>query len=172
MTSITVANIEAKSINTKFGPKNKYVVIDVVGNRYEAGWKALGFPPGSVITGTVTPTKYGNEITGITVLSMGSTPTVGTAAPAPVSAPPTVSSAPVAKGFPLDPTSREISIIRQNALTNAVKTMETLYDGTSLVGMSTEEYTDKILDVARKFADYTSGHDLLNRLASMESEVK
>jgi hypothetical protein len=169
MATITVANIEAKSINTKFGMKNKYIVVGTDGNRYEAGWKAPTYTPGSTIEANVNVTKYGNEITDIRVTSFGAGGGSVTSSPvAPAAAP--VRAAPPAQGFPLDPTSREISIIRQNALTNAVKSMENLYGINN--GISREEYIETTLSIARRFADYTSGHDLVAKLGALKSDVE
>lgn len=165
MATITVANVEAKSINTKFGPKNKYIIVGADGNRYEAGWKNPGAAPGATIEANINVTKYGNELTDIRITSFGagggSVPSVSTApaaAPRPLAPPPA--------GFPLDPTSREISIIRQNALTNAVKSMEIL----DHAAMTTDEFVERTLAIARQFADYTSGHDLVAKLAALKAD--
>lgn len=173
MATIVVANIEAKSINTKFGMKNKYIVIGSDGNKYEAGWKAPTYTPGSTIEANVNVTKYGNEITDVRVTSFGSGAATVSSAPAPAASS-AVRSVPTASvpAFPLDPTSREISIIRQNALTNAVKSMEILY-GTNMGNeLTNEEFVASTLDIARRFADYTSGHDLLSKLGSMKADLE
>ena len=172
MATIVVANIEAKSINTKFGMKNKYIVIGADGNKYEAGWKAPTYTPGSTIEANVNVTKYGNEITDVRVTSFGAGAATVSSAPAPAASS-AVRAVPTASvpAFPLDPTSREISIIRQNALTNAVKSMEILY-GTTPDGLGNDEFVERTLGIARKFADYTSGHDLLSKLGSMKADVE
>lgn len=169
MATITVVNVEAKSINTKFGPKNKFIFVGADGNRYEAGWKNHGVTPGAIIEANINVTKYGNELTDIRITTFGG---AASPIPSPVSAPaPAVRPmAPPSAGFPLDPTSREISIIRQNSLTNAVKSMENLYGRG--VEMDEGQYVERVLNIARQFADYTSGHDLLAKLAAMKSDVE
>jgi hypothetical protein len=173
MATITVVNVEAKSINTKFGPKNKFIFVGADGNRYEAGWKNHGVTPGATIEANINVTKYGNELTDIRITTFGG-------APSPIPSPATpyisTSAAPVravaapSAGFPLDPTSREISIIRQNALTNAVKSMENLYGRG--VEMDEGQYVERVLNIARQFADYTSGHDLVAKLAAMKADME
>lgn len=171
MATIIVANVEAKSINTKFGPKNKYIIVGADGNRYEAGWKNPGATPGATIEANINVTKYGNELTDIRITSFGAgggaAPSVSTA-----SAPAVRAVAPAPAGFPLDPQSREISIIRQNALTNAVKSMEILYGTNMGDELTAEEFVASTLDIARRFADYTSGHDLLAKLNALKSDVE
>jgi hypothetical protein len=80
--------------------------------------------------------------------------------------------APAPAGFPLDPTSREISIIRQNALTNAVKSMENLYGNGSQHGLDEDTFVEQVLGIARRYADYTSGHDLVAKLAAMKADME
>jgi hypothetical protein len=169
MATITVANVEAKSINTKFGPKNKFIFVGADGNRYEAGWKNHGVTPGATIEANINVTKYGNELTDIRITTFGG---AASPIPSPVSSPaPAVRPmAPAPAGFPLDPTSREISIIRQNALTNAVKSMENLYGRG--VEMDEGQYVERVLNIARQFADYTSGHDLVAKLAAMKADME
>lgn len=172
MATIIVANVEAKSINTKFGPKNKYIFIGADGNRYEAGWKNHGVTPGATIEANINVTKYGNELTDIRITAFGGAAPYPSPIPSVSSAPaPAVRAvAPAPAGFPLDPQSREISIIRQNALTNAVKSMELIYG--SATEMGTEAFVAGTLDIARRFADYTSGHDLLAKLNALKSDVE
>jgi len=175
MATITVANVEAKSINTKFGPKNKFIFIGADGNRYEAGWKNHGVTPGATIEANINVTKYGNELTDIRITAFG-----GAASPVPSPATPYISTsaapvravAPASAGFPLDPTSREISIIRQNALTNAVKSMENLYGNGSQHGLDEDAFVEQVLGIARRYADYTSGHDLVAKLAAMKADME
>lgn len=174
MATITVANVEAKSINTKFGPKNKFIFIGADGNRYEAGWKNHGVTPGAIIEANINVTKYGNELTDIRITAFGGAAPYPSlipissvsSAPAPAVRP----MAPPSAGFPLDPTSREISIIRQNALTNAVKSMENLYGHNA--EMDEGQYVERVLNLARQFADYTSGHDLVAKLAAMKADME
>jgi hypothetical protein len=169
MATITVVNVEAKSINTKFGPKNKFIFVGADGNRYEAGWKNHGVTPGATIEANINVTKYGNELTDIRITTFGG---AASPIPSPVSSPaPAVRPmAPAPAGFPLDPTSREISIIRQNALTNAVKSMENLYGHNA--EMDEGQYVERVLNIARQFADYTSGHDLVAKLAAMKADME
>lgn len=158
--SFTVSNTEARNIQTKFGAKQKFILSDEFGNKYEAGWKNPGIPPGAFVEADMEENQYGKQITNIRVKGAGG------AVPAPSAGPVAASSArPAEPGFPLNPQSREISIIRQNALTNAVATVKD-YMGSfdDLV-----VYTDTVLTIARKYADYTSGHDILKQL---EGEAK
>jgi hypothetical protein len=171
MATITVVNVEAKSINTKFGPKNKFIFVGADGNRYEAGWKNHGVTPGATIEANINVTKYGNELTDIRITTFGG---AASPIPSPVSSPaPAVRPmAPAPAGFPLDPTSREISIIRQNALTNAVKSMENLYGNGSQHGLDEDTFVEQVLGIARRYADYTSGHDLVAKLAAMKADME
>lgn len=159
--SFTVSNTEARNIQTKFGAKQKFILADEFGNKYEAGWKNPGIPPGAFVEADMEENQYGKQITNIRVKGAGG------AAPAPSAGPVAATSArPAEPGFPLNPQSREISIIRQNALTNAVATLSRFPtdDDTSVA-----DFTDKVLEIARKYADYTSGHDILKQL---EGEAK
>lgn len=60
--------------------------------------------------------------------------------------------------FPIPKSSKETAIIRQNALTNAVNATNTLINaGCVDKPASAEEYTDGVLTLAYKFAEFSSG---------------
>ena len=153
--SFTVANTEAKNITTKYGAKQKFILIDEFGNKYEAGWKNPGLAPGVFVEADMEENQYGKQVTNIRVKGASAT-SVGTA----VAAGAPTAARPAEPGFPLNPQSREISIIRQNALTNAVATLK----HNNHEFDTAEEYAHKAIEIARIYADYTSGHDLLKKL--------
>lgn len=57
--------------------------------------------------------------------------------------------------FPVPSGSGEMAIIRQNALTNAVKVLEVCYDNMEID--SPEEVADKAIQIAYKFQAFSSG---------------
>lgn len=57
--------------------------------------------------------------------------------------------------FPIDKEDGQISIIRQNALTNAVKSLDYITEENAK--LSPEDMVSMVIDIARTFESYTSG---------------
>lgn len=66
--------------------------------------------------------------------------------------------------FPIDPLDGQRSIIRQNALTNAVKSLSIEDD--CIASDKIDEYADSVIALARRFEAYTAGD--MDRQKAME----
>ena len=174
-----VTNIESRMVTTKYGNKPVYDVY-VNGDKYAFGFKdptKMGITTGANIEFDFTAGRYGKDMTATTVKVLGS----GTGAPAtPVAAPsrsaptaaPAASGGKFDCGFPIPVTSEKISILRQNALTNAVKAVSDFAASFGVTAeLSGDEVIATILHTARAFADYTSGRDAERAVAAVVEKM-
>ena len=150
--SYVVENITTKEVVTKFGPKPVYAVV-ANGERYAFGFKKPAFKIGDEIDFQYTDGSYGKSIDVASVKMLKK----GEGAPVPptmVNPTPRASYSPPAKVFPVPPTHGDRSIIRQNSITNAAKTV---IDGGFQKGMKPEEAAAMIVTIAQIFEAYSSG---------------
>jgi hypothetical protein len=94
----------------------------------------------------------------------------GGAAPSTSSGGGGASTANTGRRFPVPATSPETSIIRQNALTNANAAVHHYMErnaGEVTEPSSVEEYADMVIEVAYKFADFSSGQREVKRVTHM-----
>jgi len=171
MTLGTVDRVEQRTVNTKFGPKPVYDLV-IGGTKYSWGFKnptTMGVTDGAEIEFSFTPDKYGPKIMvdGVVVK------TSGTGAPVHAVA----TDAPSAKGsgtgvgFPVPVGSDKISILRQNALTNARELVMSDFD--MFVDESTEDkIVAAILRIASQFSDFTSGRDIEEKVKKLTSKME
>lgn len=158
MTNVTfeVAAIDPKTVNTKYGPKNTYTLVNSAGDRYQMGFTdptRMGIRVGTTVSGLTKEDKYGTHIDAKTI-TVGAT----SATPPPAPPPRTAAKSATPKPFPLPPTHGDTAIIRQNALTNAVSTVAD-YIATQPTEKwpDLDTWTDMVIDTAYKFAKFSSG---------------
>ncbi len=162
VTNFVVNSVEIKPVNTKYGMKNTYTLQTTIG-KVKYGWKdprKAGIDAGTALEAVVNQGQYGAEIVDgtVKVISTGN-PVAATPAPAITGNKPTYGgggAGAAGRPFPVPKTSGELAIIRQNALTNAVAVINN-YGGELDAQLTLDEYTDKIIEIAYKFADFTSG---------------
>jgi hypothetical protein len=151
-------SVETQTVNTKYGPKPTFTIVATDGTRYKCGFKRPGgVAAGTKVSGIVTPGKYGLE------LDVG-TMTVGTGGGGGTTTPPeTVNTPPPAyKGgsrpFPVPKMHGDQAIIRQNSLGHAVSTVAD-YIATQPTEKwpDLDAWTDLVIKVAYKYADFSSG---------------
>ena len=71
--------------------------------------------------------------------------------------------------FPIPKTNKETAIIRQNALTNAVQSVGALLVNGNLSGMTTDKFAEEVLNMAYKYAEFSSGQREVRLAADMTS---
>lgn len=150
-----VENITQKEVNTKFGPKPAFS-ITANGERYSYGFKKPTFKIGDTIDFQYSENTYGKnvDLTSVRLLSKGEgAPAITGAAVAP-SKP---SYGPAAKVFPIPPLHGDRAIVRQNSITNAVKAVHDYLNGEDVTPGSIDEYSNLVIEVARKFEAYSCG---------------
>ena len=156
-----VKAVSEKERNTKYGMKMASSInVDEVW--YSAGFKGAGCLAGQEVQVNFDDTPYKNIVA---LRVIGGTPAVGT--------PPTSHSKPVGstggRTFPVGALAPERTINRQNALTNAVKTVDD-YPITASDASSMSEYISLIIKTAREFEAYTCGD--LDMQEAQDSVVK
>lgn len=144
--------------------------VTVDGQDVKAGFKKPGFEVGQVVSIPTSTNKWGD----VEMIQPG-TPTGGyTPPPGPISTP-TIGAGPGAGGrtFPVNRTSPEMSIIRQNALTNANAAVhnyfENVYENNPAGDQPIDfnEYVNLVIDTAYKFTDFSSGQREVKAVESM-----
>lgn len=152
-----VEKIESVDRNTKRGPAPVFYVW-VNGEKYNLGFKRLSANVGDVVTFDAERSTYGWEAKTHPVPSAG-----GSTAPAKPAGASTGSWG--SKGvFPIPALDGQRSIVRQNALTNAIKFLER----TPVTG-DLDKDIDTIIHIARMFEGYTAGD---TDAAQAEKELK
>lgn len=167
-----VDRVVEKTANTKYGPKPVFDIY-VDSTKYAWGWKrpsSAGVTDGATISFDFEAGQYGPKITEGTVKVLtagdGSAPVKKAAA----SVTPITGNRGDA-GFPVPVTSDKISILRQNALTNARELVQA-YPSLFGADKKPDEMVKKILEVASKFSDYTSGRDAEERVKKLVGKVE
>lgn len=167
----TVDKVIARTVNTKKGPMSVYDIL-VDGTKYQWGFSnptKAGITDGAEIDFVASATAYGPKIdpatVSVTATGTGATPVRATPADA------SGTSFRSGRVFPVPATSGEIAIIRQNALTNA-RELVTSYPALFGCDTSGDAMIQKVLDVARTFADYTSGRDVEEKVAKLALKME
>lgn len=165
-----VDKVEARTVNTKYGPKPVYdIYID--GTKYSWGFAnptKMGVTDGAEIEFDSSPDRYGPKIDTDTVVVKTSGSGRGPVKAAPASGGKRASGE---AGFPVPVTSDRISILRQNALTNA-RELVSGYPSLFNCDSDPDTLVEKILEIARVFADYTSGRDVEKKLEKLTSKME
>lgn len=164
MTTITIATISTKDVNTKFGSKKTFSIKGDDGQWYSCGFKKPAANTGDVVTFTFTSNAYGNQIDMGTFVVGGDagTPATPAVAPKPYERP-----AYNRNGvFPIEATDGQRSIIRQNALTNAREIV-----GASMGDVANDDaVAERIIALARHFEAYTAGD--IDRMEAQKAAKK
>lgn len=165
ITCFQVASIKTREVNTKNGLKPVWDLYDSDGTKYGMAFSnpsTKGINIGSWVTGDVTDSQYGKNIDAKTISvstkdTSGSIPNAGTSPPQATS--PYSKSAYKEKVFPVPPQHGDMAIIRQNALSNATALVSD-YVATLPAEKfpDLENWSDLIINMAYKFAKFSSGH--------------
>lgn len=171
----SVTNIEVRTVTTKYGPKSNWDVY-VDGSKFNWGWKdpvKSSVSKGAALSFDYTTGKYGNviDVASVRVTSAG-TGAVATPVLTEIRTPASGGGFRDI-GFPVPARSDKISILRQNALTNARELVCALPKVFGIDNSSAcDDVVAVVLDVARTFADYTSGRDLEEKIEAVVSEME
>ena len=146
--------------------------VTVDGQEVKAGFKKPGFEVGQVVSIPTSTNKWGD----VEMIQPG-TPTGGyTPPPGPISAPGGsggTSYTPAGRTFPVGRTSPEMSIIRQNALTNANAAVHNYFaevyehNEDPSFPSTFDDYVALIMGTAYKFTDFSSGQREVKAVESM-----
>ena len=155
-----VKGVYSKPVTTKFGNKNVYDMLLDDGNYYKHGFKKPNVEVGDSVTIEYEVDKYGNKILKLSSGATGSsapTDNQGTAAPSTHST--QTYSIKNSKPFPVPFDHGDRSIIRQNSLTNARELVDAIWQNYGVGDESPidEDVIDRILKIAYKFEEYSSG---------------
>jgi hypothetical protein len=153
--SYIIENITTKEVTTKFGPKPAYTIV-AGGERFSYGFKKPTFAIGDEVDFQYTENTYGKnvDLTSVQMLKKGtgaSTPSAPSASPA--KAP----YSPPSKVFPIPLLHGDRAIVRQNSITNATKAVNDYCGADGSFPGSIAEYTEAIIETARKFEAYSCG---------------
>lgn len=157
-------------VSKKSGKPYTIWTVTVDGQDVKAGFKKPGFEVGQTVSIPVSTNKWGD----VEMIQPGA-PTGGYSGPAkPISSPATMASgAPGGRTFPVARTSPEMSIIRQNALTNANAAVHNYFE---LIRVDNEDefvppdlaqYIECVIETAYKFTDFSSGQREVKAVESM-----
>lgn len=157
ITGVVSAITPNNGVSKRTGKTYTIWTVTVNGQDIKAGFKKPGFNVGDSVTLTTSVNKWGDT----EIVEPGTAMSGGAARPAPIS-PPGGSGgggfSPGGRTFPVAINSPEMSIIRQNALTNAnaavVNHMTNVAHDASL---TIDEYAELVIDVAYRFAEFSSG---------------
>jgi len=157
-----VKGVYSKPVTTRFGQKNVWDLLLDDGNYYKHGFKKPPVEAGDSVTITYEVGKYGNEVKSLSGATVGASSPLPVEVNGPINK---VTSYPIknSRPFPVPFDSGERAIIRQNSLTNA---RELVIDVLAYGDESSTELndtgkwdaiTDRILYIAYKFEEYSSG---------------
>jgi hypothetical protein len=153
--SYIIENITTKEVTTKFGPKPAYTIV-AGGERFSYGFKKPAFAIGDEIDFQYTENTYGKNVdmTSVQMIKKGTgAPTPSASSASPAKAP----YSPPAKVFPIPLLHGDRAIVRQNSITNATKAVNDFCGADGGFPESIGEYTDIIIETARKFEAYSCG---------------
>jgi hypothetical protein len=127
------------------------------------GFNKPKYEVGQRVVGTATTNRFG-ELEFSEVVSASTATETRTLAPAPAG-----------RTFPLNTTSPEMSIVRQNALTNANATVATLLLNSPIDSpykfSSLSELSDWVIETAYKYAEFSSGQREVKMLKHMTEDA-
>lgn len=157
-----ISNIYAEDRTSKAGKPFKlwYAELDD-GRKLKFGFNKPKYAVGQRLVGHATTNKFGD---------LEFSDTAGGAAPSTSTSASTPAAANTGRRFPVPATSPETSIIRQNALTNANTAVHHYMErnaGEVNEPSSVEEYADMVIEIAYKFADFSSGQREVKRVTHM-----
>jgi hypothetical protein len=158
-----ITNIEKDTRTSKAGKPFSiwYATLDD-GRRIKFGFNKPPYELGQRLTGSAEPNKFGDlEFSG-----PGAAPAAAKIGSGPSA------TGPVATGgrtFPVATTSPEMSIIRQNALTNANAALDNFlsHGQWTLEADTPEAYAEAVIELAYKFAEFSSGQREAKRVKAM-----
>lgn len=157
--TIEVKEVRERDVTTKRGPAKAYDIIGTDGTKYGFGFTApsrLGLSPGTVFSADAKTSSFGLQIDSKTVTLGGTAPVVS---PETVAANKASSFSGKNTVFPVPSLHGDMSIIRQNALTNAVSTVaDFIATQPTDKWPNLEDWTDWVVTVAYKYSKFSSGH--------------
>lgn len=154
----TVSNTHTKEKISRAGKPFKVHYVDVTSDTGESYTINVGFKnPFEDGQSVTVPIK---EAYGEWQMDKDSAPSMGPGKPAsPKRAPssaPSRSVSPTSNTFPIDPSSREVSIVRQSSLNRAIETARLLYE-TGALEATEDALRDKIMELAYEYTDFCTG---------------
>ena len=160
MTQITVASIEYREVNTRYGPKKVYSIVSTDGNKYNYGFEEpskRGLAAGTTFNGFVDSDKFGPKVDPKSI-TLGKAAGVNPLPPAP-SAETATKAAGKYGNFPVGTRDGSMSIIRQNSVTNATSIVADFIATTEkdTWPKTLDEFTEMVITVAYKLTDFSSG---------------
>lgn len=150
-TTIGVAEVVLKDVNTKYGLKPTCTIRGTDGKMYNFGFKNPRLSVGDTVNLTFTEGKYGNDVTSH---ALGGTPVA--TSPTPVAREEKKPYSPPAKVFPIPPLHGDRAIVRQNAITNAREVFVAAHGGKPFA-VDFDSDSNVIIALARKFEAYACG---------------
>ena len=169
-TTVGVADISTKMVETKFGAKPTYSIKGSDGQWYKCGFKKPSAAVGDTVSFDYTEGKYGKDVD----MTSFSKAAGGTTAPTPAtpSAPAAARSyGPPAKPFPIPPLHGDRAIIRQNALTNARELFAVHLEINKTKDWDADVIAAVVIGLARKFEAYSAGDlDMAAAMAEQPTE--
>ena len=168
-TTVGVADISTKMVDTKFGAKPTYSIKGSDGQWYKCGFKKPSCAVGDTVSFDYTEGKYGKDIDMASLAKAGAAPTA--AAPSAPAASAPRSYGPPTKPFPIPPLHGDRAIIRQNALTNARELYAVHMEINKQKDWDAEVTATVIIALARKFEAYSAGDlDMAAAMADQPTE--
>lgn len=163
-----VMGVYSKDVPSKFKPGQSSQVWDLRlddDKYYKNGFKKPAIEVGDFVTIEYEDGQYGKTIKKLSSgVSAGAIPaTVPQATASPQAFKPT------GKVFPVPSDHGDRSIIRQNSLTNARELVTAYYKGHAI---SIEDEVDKIIEIAYKFEEYSSGDREVKAVDAMVNATK
>ena len=148
-----VNDVSSKRITAKSGKQYDIWSADIAGTVVKFGFDRPSFTNGEHIAVEAQSNKWGE----LEVIKPGK-PSAKKVFSPPVGAPASKSAGYTPKPFPLPKTHGDTAIIRQNALTNANATVAALvHSGAIQDGLDPDDMTDLVIEIAYKYADFSSG---------------
>jgi hypothetical protein len=162
----SVNSITTKPITARSGKTYTIWYIDIDGTSVNMGFNKPGFTVGDNISLDCQANKYGE----LEVIKAGS-PSGGRSAPStPVGAPASPKSGYTPKPFPVPRNSSDMSIIRQNSLTNANATVASLVQSGAIQdGLEWKDMAELVIEIAYMYADFSSGQREVKAIANLEN---
>ncbi len=150
-----IDSITTQTVNTKNGPKPVYHA-QIMGHDVNLGFKTECVEGQQVVLNV--EHKYGGYQL-IQGQPVGTPTPVGQFVAAP-NAPASAAPAPVRQvkaAFPVDPNTKDTSIIRQSSLNRAIESVHQLMDDSVLVFGNESDYQEKVLEFAYFYTDFGTG---------------
>lgn len=171
MQTITGTVNDISPFKTGTGKRGPWTLwqVDIDGTVVKAGFQKPGFNVGDQVTLQVAQNKYGD----LEMIQPGKPVGGRQSSPAPTQG---GSGSAGGRGFertfPVKPDSPEMAIIRQNALTNANATLALFFDTNDVPpSVSEQDLAELVIDIAYKYAKFSSGQREVEIVNNMKKQV-